>query len=295
MNHMNKAVAFLALATLVAGCKSTPPNPQEESLTGTRCMVFSSVKDLSTEHLDYVREASSHGNLKCKIALGVLYEFGRGGLSPDVRKARSLYESVAVVDGAGYEQLARMADEGSGQAPDAVEARRLYQLALKHRQSTYSEFALAQLMEAGRGGPQDLSGALTHYLNATQRIDDEAWAGVQRVRAQMLTLTTEQTQRYNEKWYDGVGNSLAAAIHDTELLLNRQIKPGTASKPVTLEAKGKPGSLVPQITLVESSGNNDVDQAVVKALSEYRYPAQPILKAGQESWSSEFPVKVGVN
>jgi hypothetical protein len=77
--------------------------------------------------------------------------------------------------------------------------------------------------------------------------------------------------------------------------LNRQIKPGTASKPVTLEAKGKPGSLVPHITLVESSGNNDVDQAVVKALSEYRYPAQPILKAGQESWSSEFPVKVGVN
>jgi len=295
MTLMNKAVAILALTILVAGCKTTPPTPQEASLTGTRCLLFAKVSDLSADRVDYIRDASNNGNLNCKLALGALYEFGRGGLSADVRKARSLYESVATVDGAGYEQLARMAEEGRGQAPDAVEARRLYQLALAHRESFNSEFALARLMEEGRGGPQDLSGALTHYLNATQQIDDQAWAGVQRVRAQGMTLTAEQTQRYNEKWYDAVSTSLASTVYDTELLLNRQIKPGTASKPVTLEAKGKPGSLVPQLTLVESSGNHDVDQAVLKALSEYRYPALPILKAGQESWSSEFPVKVGVN
>ncbi|CAI8883834.1 Sel1-like [Pseudomonas serboccidentalis] len=294
MQHMNKAVIG-AFITLVAGCSSPPPNPQEASLTGTRCLLFASVSDLPADRVDDIRDASDNGNLKCRIALGALYEFGRGGLSPDVRKARSLYESVAALDGAGYEQLARMAEEGSGQAPDAVEARRLYQLAFAHRESASSELALARLMEQGRGGPQDLSGALTHYLNATRQIDDPAWDGVQRLRAQGLTLTAEQTQRYNEKWYDAVGTSLTRTVYDTELLLNKQIKPGTASKPVTLEAKGKPGSLVPQFTLVESSGNNEVDQAVLKALSEYRYPAQPILKAGQESWSSEFPVKVGVN
>ena len=294
MQHMNKAVIG-AFITLVAGCSSPPPNLQEASLTGTRCLLFASVSDLPADRVDDIRDASNNGNLKCRIALGALYEFGRGGLSPDVRKAPSLYESVAALDGAGYEQLARMAEEGSGQAPDAVEARRLYQLALAHRESASSELALARLMEQGRGGPQDLSGALAHYLNATRQIDDPAWDGVQRLRAQGLTLTAEQTQRYNEKWYDAVGTSLTRTVYDTELLLNKQIKPGTASKPVTLEAKGKPGSLVPQFTLVESSGNNEVDQAVLKALSEYRYPAQPILKAGQESWSSEFPVKVGVN
>ncbi|PMX00706.1 sel1 repeat family protein [Pseudomonas sp. FW215-R2] len=291
-DSMNKAVALLALVTLVAGCKTTPPTPQEQSLTGMRCRIFATTKDISRDWVEYIREASDNGNPQCQIALGVLYEFGRG-LPQDMGKAKALYESVAADDAAGYEQLARMAEEGSGQVADASEARRLYQRVQPG--SAYSDARLARLMEEGRGGPQDLSGAMTHYLNASRYVGDTPWEGVQRVRAQGLAMTAEQVERYNTIWYESTGNSLSGTVGDMEFALKKQIKPGSASKPVTLEIKGKPGSLVPEIILVESSGNAAVDQAVLEAFGNYRFPAEPIMKAGQESWSSKLSVRAGLN
>ena len=107
-------------------------------------------------------------------------------------------------------------------------------------------------------------------------------------------LTPEQTQRYNDAWGDTSRKSLNAKTMDIEFALNKQIQRGSASKPVTLQVQGKPGSNVPKIALMESSGNAEVDQAVVGAFGKYRIPAEPLLPAGQDSWSSERSLKVGL-
>lgn len=293
---MKKAIVVLAITWLIAGCQtSRPPSPLEESMANVQCMLFEGAKDPTADEVQYIRKASDNGNVRCKITLGGLYEFGRGGLPQDFGKARSLYESAAAVDGVGNERLARMAENGHGQARNDVEARRLYQLALTNSDSDKSKLALARLMEEGRGGSQDLFGAMMYYVEASQHAGDVSWKGIQRIRAQGLALTTEQTQRYNEVWSDTSRKSLNRTTVDIEIALNKQIKHGSASKPVTLQVQGKPSSNVPKIVLVESSGNVDVDQAVVNAFGKYRIPAEPILQSGQDSWSSERSVKVGLN
>ncbi|MBW1250150.1 sel1 repeat family protein [Pseudomonas tolaasii] len=293
---MNKAIVVLALTGLLAGCPTVKPQSSfEQSLANVRCMLSEGEKSLTADDVQFIRNASDDGNVRCKAALGGLYEFGRGNVPQNFAKAKALYESVAVVDGLGYERLARMAEEGRGQARNDGEARRLYQLALTKSDSDKSKLALAKLMEEGRGGPQDLFGAMMYYVEASQHAGDVAWKGIQRIRAQGLVLTPEQTQRYNDVWSDTSRKSLNRTTMDIEIALNKQIKRGSASKPVTLQVQGKPGSNVPLIALVESSGNAEVDQAVVTAFGKYRIPAEPLLQAGQDSWSSERAVKVGLN
>jgi len=296
MHHMKKAVVVLAITGLIAGCQtSRPPSLMENSMANVQCMLFEGAKDPTADEVQYIRNASDNGNVRCKTTLGSLYEFGRGGLPQDFGKARSLYESVAAVDGVGNEKLALMAENGHGQAPDDVEARRLYQLALTNSDSDKSKLALARLMEEGRGGSQDLFGAMMYYVEASQNAGDVSWKGIQRIRAKGLVLTTEQIQRYNEVWTDTSRKSLNRLTMYTEFALNQQVQHGSVSKPVTLQVQGKSGSNVPQIVLIESSGNADVDQAVVKEFGQYRIPAEPILPSGQKSWSSERSVKVGLN
>ncbi|MCQ3001868.1 sel1 repeat family protein [Pseudomonas syringae] len=293
---MKKAVVVLAITGLIAGCQtSRPPSLMENSMANVQCMLFEGAKDPTADEVQYIRNASDNGNVRCKTTLGSLYEFGRGGLPQDFGKARSLYESVAAVDGVGNEKLALMAENGHGQAPDDVEARRLYQLALTNSDSDKSKLALARLMEEGRGGSQDLFGAMMYYVEASQNAGDVSWKGIQRIRAKGLVLTTEQIQRYSEVWTDTSRKSLNRLTMYTEFALNQQVQHGSVSKPVTLQVQGKSGSNVPQIVLIESSGNADVDQAVVKEFGQYRIPAEPILPSGQKSWSSERSVKVGLN
>lgn len=292
---MNKAIVVLAITVLIAGCQTVRPQSSfEQSLANVQCMLSEGEKNLSADKVQTIRTASDNGNMRCRTALGGLYESGRGGVPQDFAKAKSLYESVAAVDGLGYERLARMAEEGHGQAPNDVEARRLYQLALTNSDSDKSKLALARLMEEGRGGPQDLFGAMMYYVEASQHAGDVAWQGIQRIRAQGPVLTPEQTQRYNDVWSDTSRKSLNRTTMDIEIALNKQIKRGSASKPVTLQVQGKPGSNVPQIALIQSSGNAEVDQAVVTAFGKYRIPAAPLLPAGQDSWSSERSLKVGL-
>lgn len=296
MHHMKKAIVVLAITGLVAGCQASgPPSSFEQSLANVQCMLSEGAKSLTADQVQSIRKASDNGNVRCKTALGSLYESGRGGVPQDFAKARSLYESVAAVDGVGYERLARMAEEGHGQVRNDVEARRLYQLALTNSDSDKSKLALARLMEEGRGGPQDLFGAMMYYVEASQHAGDVAWKGLQRIRAQGPVLTPEQTQRYNDAWGDTSRKSLNRTALDIEIALNKQIQRGSASKPVTLQVQGKSGSNVPQIVLIESSGNAEVDQAVVTAFGKYRIPAAPLLQAGQDSWSSERSLKVGLN
>ncbi|NWA83748.1 tetratricopeptide repeat protein [Pseudomonas sp. D2002] len=292
---MNKAMVVLAIVGFVAGCQaSAPPSSFEQSLANVQCVLSEGAKSLTADEVQSIRNASDNGNVRCKTALGGLYETGRGGVPQDFAKAKSLYESVAAVDGIGYERLARMAEEGHGQARNDVEARRLYQLALTSSDSDKSKLALAKLMEEGRGGPQDLFGAMMYYVEASQHAGDVAWKGIQRIRAQGPVLTPEQTQRYNDVWSDTSRKSLNRTTMDIEIALNKHVQRASVSKPVTLQVQGKSGSNVPHIALIQSSGNAEVDQAVIAAFGKYRIPAEPLLPAGQDSWSSERSLKVGL-
>ncbi|MHC8332987.1 tetratricopeptide repeat protein [Pseudomonas sp. LB3P25] len=287
---MKKAVVLLVLTALIAGCQTTPPSPQDDFQAGLRCRLLMDKKPITPEQVENIRESSESGNLLCKLVLGFLYETGHG-VPQDVHKAKTLYQSVAVGKAAGYEQLARMAEEGIGQAPNFVEARQFYQLAVTAPGNLRSEAKLAQFMEDGRGGPQDLKGALAHYLNAAKYVDDAPWQGVQRLRDEGSTLTAEQEKHYNEIWVASLDSSLTRKALDVQQALATQIKSGAAGKPVTLQLVGSPGSVVPQISVLESSGNSAIDQAVLKAMSDYRFFDEPILPAGQKTWQATVSVE----
>lgn len=287
---MKKAVVLLVLTALIAGCQTTPPSPQDDFQSGLRCRLLMDKKPITPEQVENIRESSESGNLLCKLVLGFLYETGHG-VPQDVHKAKTLYQSVAVGNAAGYEQLARMAEEGIGQAPNFVEASQFYQLAVTAPGNLRSEAKLAQFMEDGRGGPQDLKRALAHYLNAAKYVDDAPWQGVQRLRDEGLTLTAEQEKHYNEIWVASLDNSLTRKALDVQQALATQIKSGAAGKPVTLQLVGSPGSVVPQISVLESSGNSAIDQAVLKAMSDYRFFDEPILPAGQKTWLATVSVE----
>lgn len=290
MQYMKKAVVLLVLTALIAGCQTTPPSPQDDFQSGLRCRLLMDKKPITPEQVENIRESSESGNLLCKLVLGFLYETGHG-VPQDVHKAKTLYQSVAVGNAAGYEQLARMAEEGIGQAPNFVEARQFYQLAVTAPGNLRSEAKLAQFMEDGRGGPQDLKRALAHYLNAAKYVDDAPWQGVQRLRDEGLTLTAEQEKHYNEIWVASLDNSLTRKALDVQQALATQIKSGAADKPVTLQLVGSPGSVVPQISVLESSGNSAIDQAVLNAMSDYRFFDEPILPAGQKTWLATVSVE----
>ncbi|WLG92894.1 sel1 repeat family protein [Pseudomonas cucumis] len=290
---MNKAVFLLVLTALIAGCQATPPTPQDDFQTGLRCRLLLAKKPITAEQVEDIRESSENGNLLCKLVLGFLYETGQG-VPQDVHKAKTFYQSVAVGKAAGYEQLARMAEEGIGQAPNLVEARQFYQLAVTRPGNLDSEAKLAQFMEDGRGGPQDLKGALAHYLSAARYVDDAPWQGVQRLRDKGLVLSAEQVKHYNGIWVDSLDKSLTRKALDVEQALAKQIKSGAAGKPVTLQLIGNPGSVVPQISVLESSGDSAIDQAVLKAMSDYRFFDEPILPVGQKTWQATVSVDAGL-
>lgn len=60
-------------------------------------------------------------------------------------------------------------------------------------------------------------------------------------------------------------------ILQVENSLPLEVRRGPALKPVWFAMKYTKGSLVPEIELLESSGNNSVDQMVLKGMSSYRF------------------------
>ncbi|MET0845789.1 MAG: sel1 repeat family protein [Pseudomonas sp.] len=290
---MNKAVVLLALMVALTGCQTTPPSPQEELQTSLRCRLLRDQKTITPEQVEYIRESSENGYLSCTLMLGDLYERGHG-VPQDIQKARAFYQAVAVGKAAGYVQLGRMAEEGVGQAPDLVEARGFYQRAVAKDRDPDNEAKLAEFMEYGKGGPQDLNGALAYYLNAARLVDDAPWKSVQRLRDKGLALTAEQATHYNEIWIGFFKSDVGRKILDDQQALAKQFKPGSASQPVTLKLIGNPGSVVPQVSVLESSGNSAIDQAALKAMSDYRFYGEPILPAGQKTWQASVDVEAGV-
>lgn len=285
MLFMKKVVVLLMLTAAVAGCQSAgPKNDQEDRLAGLRCWHFRDQKPLTEEHVEYIREQSEKGQLLCKAILATMYERGLG-VPKDVAKAKATYQAVASTDAEAYIELGRMAEEGIGEPVDYVKARQLYERAGAKQGIASAATRLARLMEEGKGGPQDLEGALNLYVGAIRLYGDDAWDGVRRLRAEGLVLNAEQVTRYNEIWRSAVRNTLSRKVLNTQRELSKTIDPGSSNKPMKLQLEFPLGSDTPRVSVLESSGDLSVDQAVVDAMATYRFADAPIMVGDKKSWT----------
>jgi hypothetical protein len=294
MQFMNKAVALLVLTTLIAGCQSfnAYDSQANRDAPGLACVIYGGQEPIDAQEINSIRYLSTLGDSTCTMILGKLYESGRG-LPQDIAKAKALYLSVAGKDPFAYARLGRMAEEGVGGPPNLVEARQFYQRAVTMPLNGDVEAKLAGFMEEGIGGPQDFEGALTHYLNAPGFVGDASWQGMERMRAKGLTLTSEQQQRYNDRFIDTVQYGFRKKIEAIQKVLAKENTPIPAGKQVRLQLEYTLGSLVPGLSLVESSGVSAIDQTVMEGFSDYRFPADPIMPPGLKSFKLIAVVRPG--
>ena len=285
MLFMKKVVVWLTLTVAVAGCQSTgPKNGQGDHMAGLRCWHFRDQKPLTEEHVEYIREQSEEGHPLCKTILATMYERGLG-VPKDVAEAKAIYQAVASTNREAYIELGRMAEEGIGEPVDYAKARQLYELAGARQGNVPSAVRLAKLLEDGKGGPQDLDSALALYVSSLRLYRDEAWIGIRRIRARGLTISAEQGTQYNREWQRAVQRTLARKTRDTQIKLLKTASPGSSTRPIKFQLEFQVGSDVPEVSLLESSGDPAIDKAVISAMSSYRFPDAPILPDDRKSWA----------
>ncbi|MBN0979089.1 sel1 repeat family protein [Pseudomonas hygromyciniae] len=270
---MRKAALLLTFTALAAGCTNTGPGSPGDPYASIRCSKSLDPPPIPIEHVEYVRAQSDDGDLYCKNVLALMYESGTG-VPQDIPKAKALFQSIADVDEAGYHNLGRMAEQGIGETPDYAKARALYQRSIS---VSDSKRKLAKFMEEGIGGPQDLNGAMALYLEVSSE-------DMYRLRAKGVPLSPEQINDFNAGWLKGVTSRIQMKTGQVKNSLPLEVTRGPALKPVWFALKYIKGSLVPEIDLLESSGNNIVDHLVLKGMSSYRFRYEPIMPEGKTVW-----------
>ncbi len=252
------------------------------------CYVYFRQDPITPEAVTQIQAAAQMPNAACKAVLGLLYENGRG-LPQDYPKAKALYQDAAALAPAFYSQLGRMAEEGIGEPVDYVAARRYYEQASKVAGETQAPLRLASLMEQGKGGPKNPQGALSLYLQQPadylQQPEDtlEALSGIQRLRMGGLALSAEQAKRYNALWVRGVSTGLRHHLSMMYPALPEELKTAPDAPWVNVQLEYTVGSLVPQVSILESSGKAVFDRMVLQQLNSFRFPADPILAEGQNT------------
>jgi len=284
MPFMNKVVALLALSALIAGCKSLNHlQVADQEFPSFRCANYFKQASMSEQQVAEIRYLSTQ-NANCKVILGQMYEQGRG-VPQDVGKAKDIYESVARRAPNVYSRLGDMAAAGVGGPVDLVAARDFYQRSIAEPGNTEMELKVADFLENGRGGPQDLQGALKLYFNAS------AWDNLQRLRAKGVVMTTEQQQQYNKIYVRQVQSGVREKMREVEERLAQEKLATPERKPVLLELIYAPGSFVPVISLQQSCGSSVIDQKVLQGFSDYRFPGDPILPPEQKNHATIASVR----
>ncbi len=282
---MRKVVALLAVSTLVAACKpfgGPTGNPIADAYPIFRCAAYLDTPSLNQWQLAEIRSLSRRDN-GCKLILGRMYEEGRG-VPQDIPQAKTIYESLAKEDPRAYNRLGAIAEKGLGGPVDLVAARDFYQRAVSRPDNTYIEAKLARFMEDGTGGPQDLPGAMKYYLSSAEEVGSDSWQGVERLRAKGVPMTTGQQQRYNDVFIRTVKHQVQRKIEIIGKSLAAEKLSTPDNKAVHVQLEGSPGSVVPAISLQQSSGNDVIDQKVLQGFSDYRFPGEPIMPEGQKTY-----------
>ncbi|MDD1013379.1 tetratricopeptide repeat protein [Pseudomonas rubra] len=223
-------------------------------------MVITDEKPLHRDKLRYIERYANDGNAKCKAILGKLYQIGGYGVDQDFRKARALFAESAKLDPANNIQLGQMAELGEGEPVDYTKARKLYRLA-----GNTAALSLGRLMEEGKGGPQDLPGALSVYLESTEFCGDDTWRAMSRLRKQGQPLNELQAKRFQLIWLESLVNRQKRLLAVREVF--EAVNATGEAKKVTLSYLFKSDSGKPQVTMIQGSGDANVDSWIMKAAS----------------------------
>lgn len=281
---MNKVVALLALTALVAGCKSRNHlSLADEEFPTFRCANYFKQEQMTEKQVADIRYLSRQ-NANCKVILGEMYEQGHG-VPQDIEKAKDIYESVARRAPNVYSRLGDMAEKGIGGPVDPVAARDFYQRSIATPGNTEMELKVAEYLENGKGGPQDLQGALKLYLKA------DSWDNLQRLRTKGVAMTLEQQLQFNKIYVSRVQYSVRKKIDAIEKNLAKEKLSTPERKPVHLELTYTPGSMVPAISLRQSCGDKAIDQKILQGFSDYRFPGVPILGPEQKTHTTVASIR----
>jgi TPR repeat protein len=133
------------------------------------------------------QRAAEAGNPRGATNLAALS--GSGGTPSDPAEARALLEKAAASNSAeGEFELGLMLANGTGGPKDDVGARALFAKAAAQNHAAALEW-LGAFEEAGRGGPKDKDAAKADYERAVAHGDDNAKAGLERLKCPLVLST----------------------------------------------------------------------------------------------------------
>jgi uncharacterized protein len=133
------------------------------------------------------QRAAEAGNPRGATNLAALS--GSGGTPSDPAEARALLEKAAASNSAeGQFELGLMLANGTGGPKDDVGARALFAKAAAQNHAAALEW-LGAFEEAGRGGPKDKDAAKADYEHAVALGDDNAKAGLERLKCPLVLST----------------------------------------------------------------------------------------------------------
>ncbi len=256
---MFRPLSLLLLVAALAGCQSiTRPADYDSSLVSVRCMLFAGKKPFDPDNLRYIERFADYGNASCKAWLGKLYQEGGHGVDQDFNQARALFVESARVNPSSNILLGQMAERGEGEPVDYAKAREFYRLS-----GSNAVLPLGRLMEEGKGGPKDPKGAMALYLASSERYHDNPWEAMIRLHNQGLAFDEAQAKRYQQLWLAGFVREQNRRMAVREVF--DAVNASGAAKGVRLSYRFKADSGTPQVTLVTSSGDGNVDSWVMKA------------------------------
>ncbi len=133
------------------------------------------------------QRAAEAGNPRGATNLAALS--GNGGTASDPIEARALLEKAAATNSAEAEfELGLMLANGTGGPKDDVGARAMFAKAAAQNHAAALDW-LGSFEEAGRGGPQDKDAAKADYQRAVALGDDNAKAGLERLKCPLVLST----------------------------------------------------------------------------------------------------------
>ncbi len=143
---------------------------------------FGCGKDVARS-LELARESSGKGSRYGQNALGVLHQFGKGGVAQDYAQAVALYRLAAAQNlDAAQLNLGFLYDNGQGVAQDYAEALRWYQLAAAQGYPA-ALYNVADCREKGLGFRKNKAEAIRWYRRAQAAGHPDAAAALQELRA----------------------------------------------------------------------------------------------------------------
>lgn len=256
---MFKTLTLLLLFTAITGCQGLfRPADYDASLVGLRCVWIAPKKPFDPDNLRYIERYAGYGNATCMAVLGKLYQEGGYGVDQDFSEAHALFVEAAKLDPSMNVLLGQMAERGEGEPVDYVKARELYR-----RSGKNAALQLGRFMEEGKGGPQDLPGALAVYLDAVEYCRDDAWEAMNRLRRAGQPLTDAQAKRYQQLWLTAFVRLQTRRLAVGEVF--EAVNATGAGQNVTLSYRFRSDSGVPQVTMIKGSGDANVDQWIMKA------------------------------